>query len=301
MNIEQELAKKLKMGVKKNEPLARYTSWQVGGPADYYLCPVDLDELILIMRFSKRYKLPVYVIGNGTNMLILDGGIRGLVLNIGDPFSYIHQHGENLVVGAGTPVTYLAREAGQKGLTGLEFAVGIPGSVGGAVIMNAGAFGGYIGDKVQSVKLVTTDVEFKTLAREELNFGYRTSNLSGQGVIYEVELALKKGDPAKAHEKMEHYITERKGRHPHLPSAGSVFRNLPDCPAGRLIDEAGGKGMRIGGAEVSQKHANFIVNTGKATAADILALIEAVIKLVKEKHDVELKPEVKVLGEERKQ
>lgn len=298
-DIVKKLGPKLKYGIKTNEPMSRHTSWQVGGPADYYLYPVDTGELVEIVRFSKENEVPLYVLGNGTNLLVLDGGIRGMVVYIGDAFSYIKRENDRLTAGAGTPVTYLARTAAEEGLTGLEFAIGIPGSLGGAIIMNAGAFGGYLGERVQLVKLISMDGEILELGSEECSFGYRTSNLAGKGIVVEVTLQLKPGDPAEAERLIEHYLVERSRRHPSLPSAGSVFRNLPEQAAGRLIEEAGGKGMRIGGAVVSEQHANFIVNTGSATAADILALIRSVQQLVKEKHGLELKPEVKIVGEER--
>lgn len=299
MNIEQELGQKLKEGVKVNEPMSLHTSWQVGGPADYFLCPADLDELIEIVRFRKKYDLPLYVLGNGTNLLVRDGGIRGMVVNIGSAFCYINQEGENLVAGSGTPMTYLARSAAERGLSGLEFCVGIPGSAGGAIIMNAGSFGGYIGEWVQSVKLVTCDAEILNLARDELSFSYRTSNLPGRGIVVEAVLQLKQGDSEESLKMMEHFLSERKQRHPDLPSAGSVFRNHPNQPAGKIIEETGCKGMKSGGAEVSCKHANFIVNTGEASAVDIIELIGRVKRMVQEDCGLELQPEVKIIGEEK--
>ncbi len=298
MNIEQELGRKLKEGVKVNEPMSLHTSWQVGGPADYYLCPADLDELLEIVRYRKKYDLPLYVMGNGTNLLVRDGGIRGMVVNISSAFCYVNREDEALVAGAGTPMTYLARSAAEKGLVGLEFCIGIPGSLGGAIIMNAGSFGGYIGERIQSVKLVTCDAEIINLAGDELSFSYRTSNLLGRGILIEAVLQLKQGDIEESLQMMEHFLSEREKRHPDLPSAGSVFRNMPGQPAGKIIEETGCKGMKIGGAEVSCKHANFIVNTGKATAADIIELIEQVKKMVKEDCGIELQPEVKIIGEE---
>ncbi len=298
MNIDQELGQKLKAGVKKNEPMSRHTSWQVGGPADYFLCPADLSELVEIVRFSDKHDLPLYILGNGTNLLVLDGGIRGLVVNIGPAFSYVTREGNRLAAGAGTPMTYLARSAVEQGLIGLEFAVGIPGSLGGAVIMNAGSFGGYIGERVSSVKLISPVAEVITVEKNELSFSYRTSNLPGKGIVVEVVLDLKEGDCAESLKLMGYFLSERKRRHPELPSAGSVFRNMPDQPAGKIIEEIGCKGMRIGGAKVSCKHANFIVNTGHATAADILSLIEAVRQKVRAEYQLELQPEVRIVGEE---
>lgn len=299
LNIEKELGLKLKHGVIRDEPMANHTSWQVGGPADYFLCPSDTDEVIEIVRYSKRYSLPLQVIGNGSNLLVLDGGIRGLVVMIGDSFSYIKACDQEIAVGAGTPMTYMAWTIAESGFCGCEFMVGIPGSLGGAIIMNAGSFGCYIGEKVSSVKLVSLEGEALVLNREQLSFAYRWSNLLGRGVIVEATLQLEKGDCEKSLQKMEYYMTERKRRHPSLPSAGSVFRNLPGQPAGKLIEDAGGKGMSVGGAEVSTKHANFIVNRGDATAGDILNLLDKVRQLVKDKYSIELQPEVKIVGEER--
>jgi UDP-N-acetylmuramate dehydrogenase len=298
MNIEQELGRILKSVIKKDELMARHTSWLVGGPADYYLCPADVDELKEIVLFSNRYELPLYILGNGTNLLVLDGGIRGLVVNIGESFCYLDYTNSNLKAGAGTPMTHLARSSVKAGLTGLEFAVGIPGSLGGAVVMNAGAFGHNIGQVVSSIQLLTYEGKFITLGRDELSFAYRSSNLPDKGIVIEVNLALKKGNSEESAAKMEQFLAERQIRHPNLPSAGSVFRNFPDQPAGRIIEEAGLKGARIGGAEVSTQHANFIVNTGGASAADILTLIELIRKQVREKYKLDLQPEVKIVGEE---
>ncbi|MFO7951218.1 MAG: UDP-N-acetylmuramate dehydrogenase [Bacillota bacterium] len=298
MNIEHDLASKIKDGLRKNKPMARYTSWKVGGPADYFVSPADLEELILVIQQCDQHNLPLYILGNGTNLLVLDGGIRGMVVQIGSAFSYVNTYAGELEAGAGTPMFQLSKNAAEAGLRGLEFAVGIPGSLGGALIMNAGAFGGYIGELVESVKLVDFNAEVKTVNRDQLSFSYRSSNLIGTGVIVEARLKMDHGDPAELLQTMQYYSEERRRRHPNLPSAGSVFRNLPDKPAGRIIDEAGAKGMRIGGAEVSKEHANFIVNTGGATAADILSLIEKVRKLVKEKFGLELRPEIRIIGEE---
>ncbi len=299
MNIRKELGQLIKSEIKEDEPMAKHTSWKVGGPADYFVCPGDSNELIEIVRYCRERSLPICVVGNGSNLLVLDGGIRGLVVKIAEPFSYVKRSDNRLEAGAGTPMTYLARTAAEQGLAGLEFCVGIPGLLGGALIMNAGSFGGYIGEKVTAVKVVSPAAELVTLQRGELTFSYRSSNLVRKGIVVEVSLELKQGNPQESLKLMEHFISERGRRHPSQPSAGSVFRNMPDQPAGKIIEEIGCKGMRIGGAEVSCKHANFIVNTGDASAADILALIEAVRLQVREEHNLELQPEVKIVGEEK--
>lgn len=299
MSVEQELGARLQTAIKRNEPLSVHTSWKIGGPADYFLTPADLNELVEVVKYCSHNKLPLTVIGNGSNLLVRDGGIRGLLVEIGEPFSYLHRQGTGLKVGAGVLMPYLARAAARKGLSGLEFAGGIPGTLGGALIMNAGAFGSYIGSVVREVTVVRYDGAVSSLSREAIEFGYRTSSLSREGIIVEAALELAEGDSAELEGKVDFYLSERRRRHPQLPSAGSVFRNIPEQPAGRLIEAAGAKGMRIGGAQVSEQHANFIVNLGGATASDVIGLIEKIRQLVKEKFDVDLHPEVRVIGEEK--
>ncbi len=298
MNIEQELGRRLQAGVKKNEPMSLHTSWKVGGAADYYLAPADLSEFAEIVRYSKANSLPIFVFGNGSNLLVRDSGLKGLTVHIGPAFHYVKWREKGLTAGAGTPMPYLAWSAVRKGLAGLEFAGGIPGSLGGALVMNAGAFSSYIGELVREVTIVDHNGEIRVMNRNQVEFGYRRSSLPEEGFIAEAALDLEQGDPEDLKRKMNVFLAERQRRHPSLPSAGSVFRNLPDQPAGKLIEAAGAKGMRIGGAQVSEQHANFIVNLGEATASDILALIETVRDLVKAKFNVELHPEVRVVGEE---
>lgn len=299
MNVEQELGSRLRASLRRSEPMSIHTSWKVGGAADYYLAPVSLNDLIEAVRYCRDKKIPFYVIGNGSNLLVLDGGIRGMVIEIGAPFHYLHMDGSRLKAGAGSPMSCLARTAAQNGLAGLEFAGGIPGTLGGALIMNAGAFGSHIGEAVRAVSVVRFDGLARTLQKEDIVFEYRNSSLSGEGVIFEAVLELEIGKNADLEKKVDFYLNERRRRHPQLPSCGSVFRNLPDQPAGRLIEAAGGKGLRVGGAQVSEQHTNFIVNLGGATACDILNLIEQVRWLVRAKFQVDLHPEVKIIGEER--
>lgn len=296
--MEQELGGRLQTPIKRNEPMSVHTSWKIGGPADYFLTPANLNELVEAVRYCSQNKLPLTIIGNGSNLLVRDGGIRGLVVEIGEPFNYLRWQGTAVKAGAGTLMPYLARSAARKGLSGLEFAGGIPGTLGGALIMNAGAFGSYIGGVVREVTVVRGDGAVSSLPSAALEFGYRTSSLSREGIIVEATLELAEGDSGELEEMVDYYLSERRRRHPQLPSAGSVFRNLPEQPAGRLIEAAGGKGMRIGAAQVSEQHANFIVNLGGATASDVLTLIKKIRQMVKEKFDVDLHPEVRVIGEE---
>lgn len=299
MNPKQELGRRLQAGIKESEPMSLHTSWKVGGPADYYLLPADEGELQEIVRYGNKTGLPLFVFGNGTNLLVRDGGIRGLVVHLGAPFNYIYREGSSLRAGAGTPLTMLAREAAKEGLGGLGFGAGIPGSLGGALVMNAGAFGSYIGRLVSKIRLVRFDGKAITLGREDIVFGYRKSNLAEKGIIVEALLELEKGDPEELNREVEHCLGERRRRHPALPSAGSVFRNPPERPAGSLIEAAGGKGLSVGPARVSEKHANFIINPGGASAGDIEELIERVRRLVREKFAVELQAEVRIIGEKR--
>lgn len=302
MNVEQELGRRLKAGVRRDEPMSLHTSWGVGGPADYYLLPANSDELQEIIRFKNSSGLPLFVFGNGTNLLVREGGIRGLVAQIGPAFSYIRREGRALRAGSGTPMTALARAAAGEGLRGLGFAAGIPGTLGGALVMNAGAFGSYIGAHVAEVSLILPEGEREgeraRLGAEDVVFGYRQSNLGRLGIIVEALLELEQGDREALTEEVEHYFAERRRRHPSQPSAGSVFRNPPGSPAGGLIEAAGGKGLTAGGAAVSGKHANFIVNQGGASARDIEQLIERVQEMVRKKFGVELQTEVRIVGEE---
>ena len=299
MTFKQKLQLRVQAEIKTAEPMAHHTTWQVGGPADYLVCPQNEDELSAVIETCNEYKMPFYVIGRGSNLLVLDAGIRGLVIKMAGPFSYVKRTPFGLCAGSGTPVTELCRAALKLSLSGLEFLNGIPGSLGGAAIMNAGAFGHYIGELIINVSLVDYEGGHLSLNKPELTFGYRSSNLAGAGIITAVSLELEEKEQEKIKEAMEANLNERLRRHPKLPSCGSVFRNLPGRPAGRLIEEAGGKGLRVGGAEVSGQHANFIVNRGTATAADILAVIKKVQALVEEVHGLKLYPEVKIIGRER--
>ncbi len=297
MNIEQELGRGLKSKILKNEPMSRHTSWQVGGPADYLICPADSGELQVVTRFCHERGMPLHVVGSGTNLLVLDGGIRGLVVKIAEPFNHVRVSANRLEAGAGIFLTRLAEYTAEAGLGGLEFVCGIPGSLGGALVMNAGAFGGSIGEKVLSVELVDYRGNMRTCGKKDLQFAYRSSSLAGRGIITGALLELEVGEPAQIRAKMEEALVWRGERHPRGPSAGSVFRNLPHWPAGKVIEEAGARGMSIGGAKVSEIHANFIINTGGATASDILNLIRAVQESVRNSFGLELQPEVKIIGE----
>ncbi len=283
-----------------DEPMAKHTTFRIGGPADYLVRPASAREVAAVLAAAGRHGVPVVVLGNGSNVLVRDKGIRGLVLKLDAAMGEISHNGATVKAGAGAALGDVARYAGSIGLTGLEFAVGIPGSIGGAVFMNAGAYDGEIGCLVAAVTAVSPDGRLQRFGHADIRFGYRDSIFQHNGcIICEVELALAAGDDTAIGSKMSDYTCRREAKQPiELPSAGSTFKRPPGYFAGTLIEQAGLKGFRIGGAEVSGKHAGFIVNVGGATAADVLALIKEVQRQVFERFGVRLQPEVRIFGEE---
>lgn len=286
--------------VLENEPLARHTTFNIGGPADFLVLPTSTQEVASALIFAREFGVPVTVLGNGSNVLVLDKGIRGLVLKFGETMGYIRHAGKVVTSGAGAALGDVSRYAAKFGLTGLEFAVGIPGSIGGAVYMNAGAYDGEVGGLVAAVTGVCADGKLVRLNHDDIHFGYRDSVFQHNGcVLCEVELSLRRGDDEEIARRMEEFTASRESKQPiEMPSAGSTFKRPPGFFAGTLIEQTGLKGLKIGGAQVSLKHAGFIVNAGGATAADVLALIGEVQRRVEEKFGVRLQPEVRIFGEE---
>ena len=282
-----------------NAPMSEHTTFQIGGPADCLLKPANLEETQKILQLVQEYELPLTFVGNGSNMLVSDKGIRGVVVNFADTISSIAVDGTKMTVGAGALLKDVAEAAAQHSLAGMEFACGIPGSIGGAVFMNAGAYGGETKNVVKSVKAVTRAGEIKTYSLEELELGYRHSIFQNNGeAIVEVELELTPGSEAEIRAGIADFTQRRESKQPlEMPSAGSTFKRPEGYFAGTLIDQTGLKGLSVGGAQVSTKHAGFVVNKGGATAADVLNLIREVQKRVKEAHGVELQPEVRLIGE----
>lgn len=298
MNTEQ-LLKSIHVKFEKDAPMSRYTSFGVGGSADYLVFPADINEIKLLFGTVKSAGVPLLIMGKGTNLLVRDGGLRGVVVQLGTAFNYFRAEGTEILVGAGVLLSHLARKAADGGLSGLEFASGIPGTVGGGLIMNAGAFGGMVGDHVKESGFVNFDGVFRRIGHEEIVFGYRWSSLrENKGVITDCRLSLKEDSPGKIAERMREMTKIRRLRQPRLPSAGSVFRNHPSVPAGKLIETAGGKGLCVGGARVSEEHANFIVNVGGATAGDILDLIDMIRERVMKAHGIDLELEIQIVGED---
>jgi UDP-N-acetylmuramate dehydrogenase len=282
-----------------DEPMSAHTSFRVGGPAMLFVEPPDMATLCKLLAFCAGEELPWTAIGRGTNLLVSDNGYAGAILHFGKAWDWMIIADEKVDAGPGCLLSKLARRAAHLGLSGLEFASGIPGSVGGAVAMNAGAFGGSMANVVERVECLAPGGEEITLSNADLRFAYRHSRvLDERLIVCRVHLALRPADPLEIQRQMEAFHAQRKARQPWSSrSAGSVFRNPPGDAAGRLIEAAGCKGLRAGGAVVSPKHANFIVNPGEATASDIALLISEVQRRVWDQFGVWLQPEITLLGE----
>ncbi len=283
-----------------DEPMYKHTTFKIGGPADYLIFPSSAEEVVDVFGLVEKYSIPLTVLGNGSNVLVLDGGIRGVVVKFNSFLSAMRQAGNSIFTGAGAMLRDVSRYAAACGLTGLEFAVGIPGSIGGAVFMNAGAYDGEMKSVVHSVRAVALDGTVVCYTAQEIGFGYRHSVFQENGqAICEVEVQLEPGEPAAIEEKMAGLTKRREKKQPlEMPSAGSTFKRPTGYFAGTLIESTGLKGFCVGGAQISSKHAGFVVNTGGATAADVLGLIKEVQRRVYEKNGVKLFPEVRILGDE---
>jgi len=281
------------------EPMSNHTTWKVGGPADIFIEPGDKYKLAHALKIINKYQVPWIVIGKGSNLLVKDRGIRGIVIKLSEGFNHISFHDNEVTVGAGFSFIRLAVMAGKEGLTGLEFAGGIPGTVGGAVYMNAGAHGSDVSRILKEAEVLLENGDLVRYKPEELGFAYRTSIFqTRKAIVTEVTFQLAYGDRKEIAKQMAAHKDRRRLTQPlNMPCAGSVFRNPPGDYAGRLIESAGLKGLKVGGAQVSEKHANFIVNCGNATAKDILTLMEQIQKIIQERFNVTLVSEVLVLGE----
>ena len=279
-----------------DEPLARHTTWQIGGPAEVLASPDDREDLIRCVRWAGRHEVPWRILGNGSNLLVSDAGVRGLIIRIKKVLDGVERTGERLVSGAGASFPAVANLAAAAGLKGLEFAAGIPGTVGGAVVMNAGWHEHETGNVVESVDVLEAGGTVRTLAREQCHFSYRTSRFrSRRDVILAATFRLEPADPRAVSQELERYAASRKTTQPTaLPSCGSVYLKPAGDFAGRLIDEAGLKGSRQGGIEVSPLHANFFVNRGGGTCADALRLMETVEAEVYRRFGVRLIREVEM-------
>lgn len=283
----------------RNEPMSKHTTFRVGGPADYYLSPHSTEELKKICRICEENELPYFVIGNGSNLLVSDEGYRGAVIQIYRNMSEIEvEDNTKIRAKAGALLAFVAKTALNHRLTGMEFASGIPGTIGGAVVMNAGAYGGEMKDILEEVTVLTGAGEVKVLPASELELGYRTSIVKKEGyLVLEAVLSLAEGEPAQIQKRMNELKEQRVSKQPlEFPSAGSTFKRPEGYFAGKLIMDAGLAGYQIGGAQVSAKHCGFLINAGNATARDVYRLIRFVQKTVWDKFQVELETEVKMLG-----
>lgn len=284
--------------VVRDEPMKHHTTFRVGGPAGYFVSPSDEEALRAVILLCKERQVPYCVLGNGSNMLVSDDGYEGVIIYMGSGFSYSQAEKERLTVGSGMLLSAAAGQALAHGLTGFEFAAGIPGTMGGATVMNAGAYGGEMKDIVTMVRVMTMDGGIKELGAEEMDFGYRHSCITGNHyIVLSAKLNLKYGDKEAIRSCMDDLAARRREKQPlEYPSAGSTFKRPAGFFAGKLIQDAGLRGYRFGGAQISEKHCGFVINKDHATAEDIRTLISNVQNKVKETSGAFLETEVKMIG-----
>lgn len=296
--LADELRRIVRNEVRVREPMARHTSFRIGGPAELFVTVASAEELAELLRLARKKGVPIFFLGNGTNLLVSDEGVPGLVITLGDEFKGIIAAGTEVRVGAAENLARLAHRVAEMGLSGLEFASTIPGTVGGALVMNAGAYGGSMDQVVREVRVMSSEGVSEVWPEAEIGFGYRASRLQGSGaIVIGASLTLSPGQPEEIKKLMADFQQRRRVSQPlNWPNAGSIFKNPPGLFAGRLIDEAGCKGLREGGAQVSPLHANFIVNLGTATAKDVLTLMARVRETVFSRHGIVLEPEIKIWG-----
>ncbi len=299
MNLKKELQQILTVdNIKINEPMKNYTTFRVGGPAAYFVTPENVEQLSSILQLCRENQMDWFVLGNGSNLLVSDSGYDGVIISLQKHFSQITQSNNRITAQSGAMIPKVANIALKNSLTGLEFAAGIPGSVGGALVMNAGAYGGEIKDTLVEAVVLTEDGKVITLDAKHLELGYRSSCILRKNyIVLEAVFELEKGDSEKIKRDMTYYNEQRRLKQPlDKGSAGSTFKRPEGYFAGKLIEDAGIKGYQIGGAAVSDKHAGFVVNLGNATAEDIMNVCNYARDIVKEKFGVSLEMEVKKLG-----
>lgn len=285
--------------VRINEPMNRHTTFRIGGPADYFLLPSSSEEVKGILEICKEESLQYFILGNGSNLLVSDEGYRGVIIQLYRNYGGLTVEGTEIRAGAGVLLSQIAAAARNESLTGFEFAGGIPGTLGGAVVMNAGAYGGELKDVLKEAVVMDREGNIFTVPVEKLAMGYRTSLVKTAGyLVLEVVISLKKGSQEEIRDTMKDLADRRISKQPlEYPSAGSTFKRPEGYFAGKLIMDAGLRGYQVGDAQVSEKHCGFVINKGNATAADVLTLIENVREKVQEQFGVTLEPEVKFLGE----
>ncbi|WHY77154.1 UDP-N-acetylmuramate dehydrogenase [Neobacillus sp. WH10] len=285
--------------IKTNEPLSNYTYTKTGGNGDFVITPKTYQEVQNVYKYSLEYNIPITILGNGSNLIVKDGGIRGLVLILTE-MNNIYLLDKKIKAQSGASIIEVSGFALKSSLTGLEFACGIPGSIGGALYMNAGAYGGIVSDVLQEALVLDTNGDFLTLSKDEMELDYRKSSIAQNGyLVLEATFGLTPGNFNEIKTKMDELTFQRESKQPlEYPSCGSVFKRPPGYFAGKLIQDSGLQGKQIGGAQVSTKHAGFIVNVGSASASDYLELISHIQNTVKTKFDVDLEPEVIIIGED---
>lgn len=285
--------------IKTNELMRNHTTFRIGGAADYYVTPKNEQDLQAVIRLCLDEKMPYYLLGNGSNLLVSDQGYRGVIIAVGETFSYCEIRDEQVTAGAGMLLSRLAKRICEASLTGFEFAAGIPGTLGGALVMNAGAYGSEMKDVLVSARVMDTCGGIHTLTAAELELGYRRSCIpEKQYVVLEGTFLLKQGEQEAIRSRMDELLLQRKTKQPvEYPSAGSTFKRPEGHFAGKLIEDAGLRGFRVGDAQVSEKHCGFVVNRGNASAAEVMELCGEVQRRVKEAFGVELEMEVKKLGQ----
>lgn len=295
--LYKELSKEIKGKILKDEPLKKHTYFKIGGPAQIFIEPENEDELKIVLKYINIYKINYFVIGNGTNLLVSDSGFNGVIIKIGEKFSYIKRNNDEVVVGSGTLLSVIAKFLANEGLGGFEFASGIPGYIGGAVYMNAGAYNGEMKDVIKKVKCMNSEGDIFEFTNEEMKFGYRNTYISNTDfIVLEAVLSLYCDDKEKIKEKIREFNEKRISKQPiSMPSAGSTFKRPSNGYASKLIEDCGLKGLRYNGAMVSDKHSGFIVNCDNATCEDVLTLINIVTEAVYDKFGIMLEPEVKII------
>ena len=281
------------------EPMSKHTTFRIGGPADLFVAPENIDEIKKLIAICKEEEVPYFILGNGSNLLVSDKGYRGVIMQLYRSFGQITLKENEIHAQAGALLSGIAAMAREASLTGFEFAGGIPGTLGGAVVMNAGAYGGEMKDVLKEVTVLTPEGEIVTLQADELQMGYRTSVVKEAGyIVLEAVISLKEGNPEEIKNRMQELAAMRSSKQPlSYPSAGSTFKRPEGYFAGKLIMDSGLRGYQVGGAQVSEKHCGFVINAGNATAKDVTTLMADVQRIVMEKFGVKLEPEVKLLGE----
>ncbi len=282
-----------------DEPMKQHTTFKIGGPADYFLLPETGEEVGEIIKICRKTDTPYFILGNGSNLLVGDGGYRGAVIQVYRNMSAVTVEGTTITAQAGALLSAVAAAAKNASLTGFEFAGGIPGTVGGAAVMNAGAYGGEMKDVLVEVTVMDAEGKIFAIPAEKLELGYRTSVIKKAGyIVLEAKIRLKKGDQEAIRERMKELTIQRTTKQPlEYPSAGSTFKRPEGYFAGKLVMDSGLRGYQVGGARISEKHCGFVINAGDATAKDVRTLMDNVRDIVYEKYGVTLEPEVKFLGE----